>query len=241
MNRPAAFTVAAAKIAGIVVLSSIFRSHFGSRAFGVEPSEVLHSAPVHASSHCADRRITRLAQALGRHPGPRGSQICNSLLAIWANTTKRHNATTRETEDMVGRLAGRTGKVLGSTPPNKPLDKAAIPRHDQTQVRDTSTTAALPEPKFAIREHGIVCQGDGVPKQRIVASELSSLPDASVFPLCMNSAARGHLPMAWRGTLAVALQKPNKPPRLLTSWRNITLHDAFAKRIGKVVRSASKT
>ena len=58
-----------------------------------------------------------------------------------------------------------------------------------------------------------------------------------MFPLYIKSVARGHLPLAWKGTLSVALQKPNKPPHLLTSWRNIALHDACAKGIGKAVRA----
>ena len=58
-----------------------------------------------------------------------------------------------------------------------------------------------------------------------------------VFPLLMKGAVRGQVPLIWRGTQAVALQKPGKPAYSLSSWRNIALHDVCAKGIGKAVRA----
>ena len=75
----------------------------------------------------------------------------------------------------------------------------------------------------------------GIPAEVFSQAPLESA--AAVYPIFLKGAIRGQIPIIWRGTQAVALQKPGKPAKDLTSWRNIALYDVCAKGIGKAIRS----
>ena len=51
----------------------------------------------------------------------------------------------------------------------------------------------------------------------------------AIYPLFAKGAIRRQVPVLWRGTQAVALLKPAKPSRCLSSWRNIVLFDCCSK------------
>ena len=82
------------------------------------------------------------------------------------------------------------------------------------------------------------CKAPGA--SAIPAEALSQAPLAAamtIFPLFLKGATRQQVPLLWRGTQAIPLLKPAKPPHALASWRNIALFDCCAKGIGAAIRS----
>ena len=129
----------------------------------------------------------------------------------------------------------------------------AVPEHGrQTTVPDLLELPELPASQTAIQLQDLPSLPDlvlgmqalqsgkapgitGIPSEAFSQAPLDS--SLAVFPIFLKGAIRQQVPHIWRGTKAIALQKPGKPAKSLASWRNIALYDVCAKGLGKAIRS----
>ena len=121
-----------------------------------------------------------------------------------------------------------------SMPVDRLLLEPELPRQGDLHVQHLPSLPDLALGMQALQSGkapGITC----IPAEAFSQAPLAAA--TAVFPILIKGAVRGQIPIIWRGTRAIALQKPGKPTQALAPWRNIALYDVCAKGIGKAVRN----